>query len=87
MLQLQQDLEHYETFKSQDQPLEMLHLKLRTLIRDLTAALRSQPDNQTLRDRLTELQKELADLEQRAPWILRDHPVELALWGPLCGVL
>lgn len=87
MLQLVRELEHYERFKREEQPLERLHLKLRVLCRDLAAALRRAPENQSLKEQLTRLQEELADLEARAPWIVREYPVELALWGPGSGLL
>jgi len=67
--------------------LELLHLKIRTLIRDLSAALAQDPENQELRERLRHLQEEKADLERRAPWILADFPIEMKLWGPGAGVL
>jgi len=81
------DLEQYEKFKQEDQPLEMVHLKIRTLIRDITVALRKEPENQELQERLRQLQEDLADLERRAPWIVADHPIELALWGDRAGLL
>jgi len=87
MLRLLADLEQYERFKQEERPLEMLHLRVRTLIRDVTAALRAAPDTQELQDRLTRLQEELADLERRAPWIAADYPVEMSIWGPGAGVL
>jgi len=81
------DLEQYEKFKQEDRPLEMVHLKIRTLIRDITAALRTDPENQELQERLRQLQEDLADLERRAPWIVADYPVEMALWGDRAGLL
>jgi chromosome condensin MukBEF ATPase and DNA-binding subunit MukB len=87
MLQLWRDLEQYERFKQEDRPLELLHLKIRTLIRDITAALAQDPENQELQERRRQLQEELADLERRAPWIVADYPVEMRLWGPGAGVL
>ncbi len=87
MLGLLAELEQYERFKQEERPLEAVHLKIRTLIRDITAALRQEPENQELKARLQQLQKDLADLERRAPWIVADYPVELVYWlgGP--GVL
>jgi len=85
MLQLWRELEHYERFKQEDRPLELLHLKIRTLIRDLSAALAQDPENQALRERLRHLQEEKVDLERRAPWIVADFPIEMKLWG--AGVL
>lgn len=87
MLQILRELNQYERFKREDQPLEMVHLKLRTLIREVTAALRTEPENQELEHRLVKLQEELADLERRASWIARDYPVELSLWGSGAGLL
>jgi len=87
MLQLLRDLELYERFKQEDRPLELLHLKLRTLIRDMSAALEKDPDDQELQARLEQLKGELADVERRAPWIVADFPVEMKLWGPGAGVL
>ncbi len=87
MLQLLADLEQLEKFKRENRPLEEVHLKLRTLIRDVTAALRAAPDNQELRERLKQLQEDLADLERRAPWIAADYPVEMSIWGFGPGIL
>ena len=87
MVHLLADLEQFEKFKQEDRALEMVHLKLRTLIRDVTAALRADPDNQELRERLKQLQEELADLERRAPWITADYPVEMSIWGVGPGIL
>ena len=87
MLGILQDLEQLERFKQEDRPLELVHLKIRTLIRDITAALRTDPENQELQERLRQLQEDLADLERRAPWIVADYPVEMALWGDRAGLL
>ena len=87
MWQFLTDIEQYEKFKQQDRPLEMVHLKVRTLIRDITAALRQEPENQELQKRLRQLQEDLVDLERQAPWIVADYPVEMALWGDRAGLL
>jgi len=87
MLQLWRELEQYERFKEQEQPLERVHLHIRILIRDVTAALEEDPENEELREQLRRLQEDLADLERRAPWIVADYPVEMALWGPGAGLL
>lgn len=87
MLRLLTELAQFEKFKQEDRPLELVHLKIRTLIRDLTAALQKNPEDQELPEHLRRLQEELADLERQAPWIVADYPVELSfgLGGP--GVL
>jgi len=87
MWQFLADLEQYERFKEEDRPLELVHLKIRTLIRDITTALRKEPENQELQEHLRQLQEDLADLERRAPWIVADYPVEMALWGDRAGLL
>jgi hypothetical protein len=74
-------LKRYDKFKEGDRPLELVHLKIRTLVRDITTALGQAPENQELPERLRQLQEDLADLEPRAPWIVTDFPVEMALWG------
>ena len=65
MWQFLTDIEQYEKFKQEDRPLEMVHLKVRTLIRDITAALRQEPENQELQKRLRQLQEDLVDLERQ----------------------
>ena len=87
MWQFLTDIEQYEKFKQEDRPLEMVHLKVRTLIRDITAALRQEPETQELQKRLRQLQEDLVDLERQAPWIVADYPVEMALWGDRAGLL
>jgi hypothetical protein len=87
MLQLWRDLKQYERFKQEDRPLELLHLKMRTLMRGITTALEKERGNQELPARLQQLQEELVNLERRAPWIVADYPVEMALWGDRAGLL
>jgi len=87
MLRFLTELEQYERFKQEDRPLELVHLKIRTLIRDISAALRAAPENRELQDRLSQLQEELADIERRAPWIVADYPPEFSFWGSGPGVL
>jgi chromosome condensin MukBEF ATPase and DNA-binding subunit MukB len=87
MLRFLTELEQYERFKEEDRPLELVHLKIRTLIRDISAALRTAPENRELQDRLGQLQEELADIKRRAPWIVADYPAELSFWGSGPGVL
>jgi hypothetical protein len=87
MLQLARELEQYKRFKQEDQPLEMVYLRLRTLIQEVQESLRAAPDSQELRDHLRQLEEEREELERRAPWLTADYPVEMALWGPGSGLL
>jgi len=87
MLQLSRELEQYKKFKQEDQPLEMVYLKLRTLIQEVKKSLRAAPGNQKVRDHLRQLEEEREELERRAPWLTADYPVEMTLWGPGAGLL
>lgn len=79
------ELEEYQTFRRQDQPLAMEHLKIRVALRDAEAALRTQPETEGIKAEIEELKKKLAGLDQQAPWITFDYPLEILLWGPPHG--
>jgi hypothetical protein len=87
MLQLSRELEQYKKFKQEDQPLEMIYLRLRTLIQKTEEKLRATPGNQEVQDQLRRLEEERDELESRAPWLTADYPVEMTLWGPGSGLL
>jgi hypothetical protein len=87
MLQLSRELEQYKKFKIEDQPLEMIYLRLRTLIKKTEEKLIVTPGNQEVRDQLRKLEEERDELERRAPWLTADYPVEMTLWGPGSGLL
>lgn len=76
-----EDWEEWRTFRDQAHGLEEEHLRIRTALQEAEQALRSDPDNQALRARVEELEGQLRDLEQRAPWISWPHAVEVLLWG------
>jgi hypothetical protein len=82
MLQLSRESEQYKKFKQEDQPLEMVYLRLRTLIQEVKESLRAAPVSQEVRDHLRRLEEERDELERRTPWLTADYPVEMALWGP-----
>lgn len=87
MRRLIAELELLEKFRAENQPVEILYLKIRTLIRDLTAALRASPENRELQEQLEKLQAEAQALEAQAPWLVADFPVELTFWSGGPGVL
>jgi hypothetical protein len=87
MLQLSRELEDYRRFKQENQPLELVYLKLRTLIQKAKESLRAAPGNTEVQDYLKQLEEERDELEHRAPWLTADYPVEMALWGPGSGLL
>jgi len=81
------DLKQFDEFRRQKKAVEEAHLKLRTELRDAEAAWRADPDNAALQARVEELQKQLQELEQQAPWLTAEVPVEMALWGTGSGLL
>jgi hypothetical protein len=87
MLQLTRELEDYRRFKQENQPLEMVYLRLRTLIQKARESLRAAPGDREVQDHLRRLEEERDELERQAPWLTADYPVEMALWGPGSGLL
>ena len=79
------ELEEYQTFRRQDQPLELEYEKMRVALRDAEAALRVNPRDQEMAGKVVELKDRLAALERRAPWLTLDYPLEYLLWGPPHG--
>jgi len=77
--------EEYQTFRRQDQPLELEYLQRRIDLRAAEAALRDHPGDPEAEARVADMQKRLAALEQQAPWLTFDYPVEYLLWGPPHG--
>ena len=49
-------------------------------LRDAEAALRSEPENEELKDRVEQLKKRLEELDRQAPWISYLVPLEVLLW-------
>jgi hypothetical protein len=79
------ELEEYQLFKKKDQPLELVHLKVRKALQEAHAALKADPQNAELKARVTALEDRLAALERQAPWLALDYPLEYLLWGPPHG--
>jgi polyhydroxyalkanoate synthesis regulator phasin len=79
------DLEEYQAFRRKDQPLEKVHLELRLALQKAEAALRNDPANPELKAKVEDLKKKLKDLEEKAPWLLSDYPMEVLLFLPPHG--
>jgi hypothetical protein len=79
------ELEEYQTFRRQDQPKELEHLKMRVALKDAEAALQISPGDQELEGKVANLKEGLAALERQAPWINLDYPLEFLLWSPPHG--
>lgn len=80
-----EELEEYQTFRRQDQPLELEYLKLRVALRAAEVALRAHPEDKEREAEVAEIKEKIAALERRAPWLTFDYPVEYLLWGPPHG--
>ncbi|MBI4795916.1 MAG: flagellar biosynthesis anti-sigma factor FlgM [Deltaproteobacteria bacterium] len=80
-----EELEEYQTFRRQDQPLELEYLKIRVALGAAEAALREHPEDKERETKVAEIKEKIATMEQRAPWLTFDYPVEYLLWGPPHG--
>ena len=81
------DLAQFDEFRRQKRAIEEAYLKLRTELREAEAVRRAEPGNAALQERVEDLQKQLRELEQQAPWLTAEVPVEMALWGTTSGLL
>jgi len=79
------DLEEYQTFRKQDQPLELVHLEFRVALKEAECSLRVHPGDREAQTKVDELKWKLAELDRKAPWITLDYPLEFLLWCPLHG--
>jgi hypothetical protein len=79
------DLGEYQTFRKQDQPLELVHLEFRGALKEAECSLRVHPGDREAQTRVDEFKQKLAGLDRKAPWINWDYPPEYLLWGPPHG--
>lgn len=75
------ELEDYQAFRKEALPLEKEYLDLRKVLHEAEAALRQDPENEHLQAKVAYLKKRLRGLEQKAPWLAGDRPMEYDLWG------
>ena len=79
------ELEEYQTFRRQDQPLDLGYEKTRRALYAAKEVLREHPQDTERAARVAELQERLAALERQAPWLNLEYPVAYLLWGPPHG--
>jgi len=58
---------------------------LRIQLRDTEVNLRSDPDNEYLKAKVTYLNKRLRDIEKKGPRLAAEYPLEISLFGPPHG--
>jgi hypothetical protein len=80
-----EELEDYQIFLKKDQPLLLEYEKLRKALRAAETALQEHPEDKEREGRVAQIKETISALEQRAPWLTFDYPVEYLLWGPPHG--
>ncbi|KPK21618.1 MAG: hypothetical protein AMK69_21480 [Nitrospira bacterium SG8_3] len=79
------EMRDFQALRQEVKRLEKEYLDLRTQLRDTEADLRSDPDDEYLKAKITYLIKRLKDIEKKAPRLAADHPLEIALFAPPHG--
>ncbi len=79
------EMEDFQYLRREMKRFEKEYLDLRTQLRDTEADLRSDPDNEYLKAKVTYLNKRLRDIEKKGPRLADDHPLEISLFGPPHG--
>jgi len=74
-------MEGWYTFRKEMALIEGEHLEIRVALHEAEAALRNDPENESLTARVKYLRKRLAELERKAPWLSSDIAAEVLLWG------
>ena len=72
----------YEDLCNEVKLIEREYLELRVLLRDAETDLKSDPDSEYLNAKVTYLKKRVKGLEEKAPRLAADYPLEIALYGP-----
>ncbi|MFZ5447859.1 MAG: hypothetical protein ACOZFS_04390 [Thermodesulfobacteriota bacterium] len=75
------ELGEFQSFRKQDQPLEIEYSKLRAALHRAEADLKAHPEDKPRETMVAELKQRLKALERQAPWLNYDFPVEYLLWG------
>lgn len=81
------DLAQFDDFRLKKQPLEAAYLKLRTELEEAKRDLRGDPDNGAMKSRVENLKQRTRELEEEAPWLKAEVPVEMTLWGTTHGLI
>ena len=79
------DTEEFQLLRGEIRRLEKEYLDLRIQLRDTEVDLKSDPDNEYLKAKVTYLNKRLRDIEKKGPRLADAHPLEISLFGPPHG--
>lgn len=80
-----EELEEYQAFRKQDQPLELVYLELRVALKEAESFLGAHPGDREAQTKVGELKRKVAELERQATGITLDYPLEVLLWCPPHG--
>lgn len=80
-----QEMQDFQILRREIKRLEKEYLDLRIQLRDTETDLRSNPDDEYLKAKVTYLNKRLIDIEKKGPRLADDHPLEISLFGPPHG--
>jgi polyhydroxyalkanoate synthesis regulator phasin len=79
------EMEEFRIYQQEVRRVEKEFLEIRILLRDAEEASRADPGNEYNEAKVKYLRKRLRDLENQAPRLASDHPLEIALWAPPHG--
>lgn len=79
------EMEEFQIYQQAVRRLEGEYLEVRFLLRDAEEALRADPDNCLLKEKVRDITERLRDLESQEPRFASDHPLEISLWAPPHG--
>ncbi|MFC1811709.1 hypothetical protein ACFL03_03365 [Thermodesulfobacteriota bacterium] len=72
---------HFQNLRNEVKLIEREYLELRVLLRDAETDLRSDPDSEYLNAKVKYLAKRLKGLEEKAPRLAAEYPLEISLFG------
>ena len=79
------EMQEFQTLRKEVKRFEREYLDLRIQLRDTEVDLRSDPDNEDLKAKVTYLNKRLRDIEKKGPRLAADYPLEISFFGPPHG--
>ena len=79
------EMADYQALRRQVRPLEREYLELRILLQEAEAALKLKPEDEYLQAKVKYLTKRCRHLEEKNPYLLAEHTIEVALFAPPHG--
>jgi len=76
-----EQMQDYQDFRQQARGVEQEYLELRKELCGAEAARYQDAADRSLQAKVDYLKKRLRGLEQQAPWLAADMPLDIAVWG------